>query len=104
MFENLKTLEGLDISGCFSVDLSCLIKLRYNKTLKCLLLEYLLVRSEQLKHLTEAGINTLSVFCKSKSYYLSNIISTDSKTVAFTHVEVLKEIKSLTNLNISDCP
>jgi hypothetical protein len=62
--EHLKNLEGLDISGCFQMDLAHLNKLRSNKVLKCLLLEYLLMKSDNLKPLQDSSISTLSVFCK----------------------------------------
>jgi hypothetical protein len=47
--ENFKEIEGLDISGCFGMDLGCLQKLRGNNTLKCLLLEYLPLKTEHLR-------------------------------------------------------
>lgn len=64
ILENMRGLEGLDISGCFSIDLQCLSKLRGNRTLKCLLLEFLLVKSEHLKNLVDTNVHTLSIFCK----------------------------------------
>ena len=57
-------LEGLDISGCFGMDLGALVKLRGNAVLKCLLLEYLPLKSDHLRHLVDSRISTLSVFCK----------------------------------------
>ncbi len=53
VLENLKGLEGLDISGCFSIDLGCLTKLKGNQVLKCLLLEYLLLKSDHLRPLQD---------------------------------------------------
>eukprot|EP00347_Sterkiella_histriomuscorum_P022700 403337486 len=90
VLDNMRSLEGLDISGCFSIDLQCLTKLRGNRQLKCLLLEYLMVKSEHIKNLIDTNINTLSIFY--------------SKTVNFTHVDVLIEAHRLVNLNLSDCP
>ena len=57
-------LEGLDVSGCFAMDMSGLVKLRGNTILKCLLLEYLLLKSDHLKPLIDTRLTTLSVFCK----------------------------------------
>lgn len=78
ILENLIFLEGLDISGCFGLDLSVLCKLRGNTALKCLLLEYLLLKSDHLKHLQDTRVSTLSMFY--------------SKAVNFTHLEALKGI------------
>ena len=64
IIDNFKGLEGLDISGCFGMDLNCLSKLRGNKTLKCILLEYLILKTETLRHLQDTNISTISVFCK----------------------------------------
>jgi len=86
IFDSCKNLEGLDISGCFSVDLNCLIKLRGNSKMKCLLLEYLMVKSEHLRHLEDSAVSTLSIFF--------------SKTVNFTHCKSLRKVKSLTNLSL----
>jgi len=88
--DNLKDLEGLDVSGCFAMDLSGLLRLRGNSVLKCLLLEYLVIKSEHLRPLKDTQISTLSVFY--------------SKNLSFTHLETIKEIPSLTNLNMQDCP
>jgi hypothetical protein len=42
--ENLKFLEGVDLSGCFKINLDALMgKFKDNKQLKCLLLEYLFI-------------------------------------------------------------
>jgi hypothetical protein len=90
VLDNLKGLEGLDISGCFSIDLGCLTKLKGNQILRCLLLEYLLLKPDHLKPLQDTQIGTLSVFY--------------AKSVNFTHLEMIKGIRSLTNLNIQDCP
>jgi hypothetical protein len=68
-----QNLEGLDVSGCFAIDMSTLVRLRGNTILKCLLLEYLLLKSDQLKPLTDTRISTLSVFCKlwkSSNFYV----------------------------------
>lgn len=51
ILENLIHLEGLDISGCFGMDLSALCRLRGNCTMKCLLLEYLMLTSEHIRYL-----------------------------------------------------
>jgi len=56
IFETFKGLEGLDISGCFGMDLQSLSKLRGNTTLKCLLLEYLLIKSDHLKTLQDSSV------------------------------------------------
>jgi hypothetical protein len=43
-FDNLKFLEGLDISGCFNINMDLvLLKMRENHSLKKLLIEYLLI-------------------------------------------------------------
>jgi hypothetical protein len=67
IFDSCRNLEGIDFSGCFSVDLNCLIKLRGNNKLKCLLLEYLMVKSDHLRHLEDSTVSTISIFCK-RSY------------------------------------
>lgn len=95
-------MEGLDVSGCFAMDLGGLVKLRGNTVLKCLLLEYLLIKSDHLKPLTETKITTLSVFCKFYAFVLT--LAIDSKNLNFTHLEAIKGIRSLTALNILDCP
>ena len=42
--ENLRLLEGLDLSGCFGINLDLpMHKLKGNQSLSTLLLEYLLV-------------------------------------------------------------
>ena len=64
VLEHQKGLEGLDLSGCFAIDLSALNKLRGNTTLRCLLLEYLQVNTDNIKSLQDSKITTLSVFCK----------------------------------------
>jgi hypothetical protein len=64
ILEYQPNMEGLDISGCFAMDLSALVKIRGNTVLKCLLLEYLPLKSEHLRHLVDSRISTLSVFCK----------------------------------------
>lgn len=69
IMKNLKSLQGLDISGCFGIDLSALSVLRSNRTLKSLILEYLQVKSDQLKHLTHSQITTISLFC---NYFITD--------------------------------
>lgn len=65
VIEHQKFLEGLDISGCFKVNLDAiLVKMRGNRSLKCLLLEYLFIQSYQLSHLRFTHLRTLSLFCK----------------------------------------
>ena len=103
IFENFKGLEGLDISGCFGMDLNGLSKLRGNNNLKCLLLEYLILKTENLKHLLDSKVSTLSVFCKYRARFIYEF-SIDSKNFNETHLETLKEMKTLTNLNMLDCP
>jgi hypothetical protein len=99
---DLKFLEGLDISGCFGIDLGTLSRLRGNIILKCLLLEYLLVRCDHIRNLADSKVHTLSLFCKQSVLHIS--FSIDSKTVDKTHFEVLKEVPSITHLNVQDCP
>lgn len=66
--ENLKLLEGVDISGCFKVNLDTLMsKFRDNRSLRCLLLEYLFTQPYHLYHLKHSNLETLSLFCKSFS-------------------------------------
>jgi hypothetical protein len=72
--DNLKLLEGLDLSGCFGINLELpMIKLRDNPKLTCLLLEYLLVMPSHMYHLRYTKVHTLSLFCKctprSSDYY-----------------------------------
>lgn len=102
ILDNQRALEGLDISGCFGMDLGCLTKLRGNSVLRCILLEYLLIKSDNIKALHESKITTLSVFCNHYSLFANSII--DSKTVNRTHVEAIKSLQTLTHLNIQDCP
>ena len=65
ILDQQKMLEGLDISGCFKVNLdSTMVKLRDNKHLRCLLLEYLFIQPQQLYHLKATNIQTISLFCK----------------------------------------
>ena len=64
ILEYQPNLEGLDISGCFGMDLGNLLKLRGNTVLKCLLLEFLPLKSEHLKHLVDSRLTTLSIYCK----------------------------------------
>jgi len=66
IMDNLKLLEGLDLSGCFGINLELpMIKLRDNQKLSCLLLEYLFVLPSHLYYLKCTKIHTLSLFCKS---------------------------------------
>ena len=100
--DNLKLLEGLDLSGCFGINLELpMIKLRDNPKLTCLLLEYLLVMPSHMYHLRYTKVHTLSLFCKCPRTYR---IIIDSKTVSPHHCEVLQQLPSLTNLNLKDCP
>jgi hypothetical protein len=78
------------VSGCFAMDMSGLVKLRGNSVMKCLLLEYLVLKSDHLKPLADTRLSTLSVFY--------------SKNLNFTHLEAISQIRSLTALNILDCP
>ncbi len=83
-------LEGLDLSGCFNVNLDLvLVKLKNNNaSLKCLLLEYLMVQPFHLYHLRSSKIQTLSLFCKAHTH--SIIIFLDCRTVTDSHLEVLR--------------
>jgi hypothetical protein len=66
--ENLKLLEGVDISGCFKVNLDALMgKFKDNRSLKCLLLEYLFIQPYHIYQLKHSNLETLSLFCKSPS-------------------------------------
>ena len=95
-------LEGLDISGCFNVNLDMtMMKMKTNQTsLKCLLLEYLLIQPFHLSHIRSSKISTLSLFCKQ----LFNNQYLDCRTVTDSHLDVLRQINYLKHLNIRDCP
>lgn len=90
IIDNMKGLEGLDLSGCMNVDLAPLTKLRNNTSLKGMLLEFLNIKSEHIKALKETQITTLSIFCKPLSTFIDILV--DSKTVNFTHLEAIKEL------------
>jgi hypothetical protein len=65
ILDNLKLLEGLDLSGCFGVNLELpMLKLRDNQKLSTLLLEYLFVQPGHLYFLKLTKVHTISLFCK----------------------------------------
>jgi hypothetical protein len=86
---NLKNLSGLDIAGCFSMDLQALSKCRSNTSLKCLILDYLPVKQEHILFLSETQIETLSLFY--------------CQTMTDLHLRGLANIKTLTQVNIQRC-
>lgn len=64
VLEHLKLLEGLDLSGCFGVNLDLpMYKLREHQHLSTLLLEYLFVLPTHLYQLKLSRIHTVSLFC-----------------------------------------
>lgn len=105
VLEHQKLLEGLDLSGCFKINLDTLmIKFRDNKQLTCVLLEYLFLQPYHLSHLRYTRIHTLSTFCNQRFKVTSHYSNLDSRTVGPSHLDVLKQVSNLTNLNVKECP